>query len=104
MAGLSIGVFETRLINLNRPDVFSHYALFSGVVYTPEELQDIARFDIVFISSGAKERPDAVKSAIAEQRRVLIAVSGPSQGTAHDFHTWRSNLYELAPLLFQKRK
>ena len=39
MAGLSMGGMETHTITLNKPDVFSYYALLSGGIYTPEEVK-----------------------------------------------------------------
>jgi enterochelin esterase-like enzyme len=103
MAGLSMGGFETRLITLNRPDIFSHYALFSGGVYKPEDIKDKSVVKLIFLSCGSKERPDAVKTAAADlQNEGFNAVSYISEGTAHEFHTWRRSLNELAPLLFNE--
>ncbi|PRX46844.1 alpha/beta hydrolase-fold protein [Salegentibacter salegens] len=105
MAGLSMGAFETKLVTLNKPEVFSHYALFSGGIYEPEELQDRTKPELIFISTGSKERPDAVKSAVSElQKEGFNAVSYVSEETAHEFHTWRRSLYQLAPLLFRAQK
>lgn len=102
MAGLSMGGFETKLITLNRPDVFSHYALFSGGTYNPEEIEDHENLNLVFLSCGSKERPEAVKSATEDLKEAgFNAVSYISEGTAHEFHTWRRSLYQLAPLLFK---
>jgi enterochelin esterase-like enzyme len=102
MAGLSMGGFETKLITLNKPDVFSHYALFSGGTYTPEELKDHENLKLVFISCGSKERPDGVKNDVTElQKAGYNAESYISDGTAHEFHTWRRSLHELAQLLFK---
>lgn len=102
MAGLSMGGFETRLITLNRPDVFSHYGLFSGGVYKSEELADHKNLKLVFVSCGSKERPDGVNAAANELRNGgFNAVSYVSEGTAHEFHTWRRSLHQLAQLLFK---
>ncbi|MDG5766209.1 alpha/beta hydrolase-fold protein [Balneolales bacterium ANBcel1] len=102
MAGLSMGAFETKLVTLNRPDVFSYYGLFSGGTYTPEELADHDRLKLVFLSCGSKERPDRIESAAGElQDQGFNAVSYISEDTAHEFHTWRRSLHQLAPLLFQ---
>ncbi|MGD9931254.1 MAG: alpha/beta hydrolase-fold protein [Mangrovibacterium sp.] len=102
MAGLSMGGFETRLITLNRPDVFSHYGLFSGGVYKSEELVDHKNLKLVFMSCGSKERPDGVKNAAAELKSGgFNAVSYISEGTAHEFHTWRRSLHQMAQLLFK---
>ncbi len=63
MAGLSMGGMETHSITLNRPEVFSYYALLSGGVYTPEELNGQPKPKLIFTSSGSKENPDRVNNA-----------------------------------------
>ncbi|HDR89449.1 MAG TPA: esterase [Bacteroidetes bacterium] len=102
MAGLSMGGFETRLITLNRPDLFSYYGLFSGGIYQPEEIKEHEQLKLVFISCGSKERPEGVKYAVSELKNAgYNAVSYISEGTAHEFHTWRRSLYQFARLLFK---
>lgn len=102
MAGLSMGGMETKLITLNKPEVFSHYALLSGGTYKPEDIVDKSKVKLVFLSCGSKEKPDAVKgAATALQKAGMNAVSYISEGTAHEFQTWRRSLYQLAPLLFK---
>jgi S-formylglutathione hydrolase FrmB len=102
MAGLSMGGFETRLVTLNKPDVFSYYGLFSGGVYKSEEIKDHNNLKLVFLSCGSKERPDGVKNAAGELQNAGINVeSFISEGTAHEFHTWRRSLHQLAQLLFK---
>ncbi|MDI6401224.1 alpha/beta hydrolase-fold protein [Balneolaceae bacterium ANBcel3] len=102
MAGLSMGAFETRLVTLNRPDVFTYYGLFSGGIYTPEDLENHDQLKLVFLSCGSKERPDRIKGAVEELKNEgFNAVSYISEGTAHEFHTWRRSLHQLAPLLFR---
>lgn len=103
MAGLSMGGMETKMITLNKPEVFSHYALLSGGTYKPEDIKDKSGVKLIFLSCGSKERPDGVKSAAASLKEAgFNAVSYISEGTAHEFQTWRRSLYELAPLLFKK--
>lgn len=103
MAGLSMGGMETKMITLNKPEVFSHYALLSGGTYKPEDIKDKSKVKLIFLSCGSKERPDGVKSAAASLTEAgFNAVSYISEGTAHEFQTWRRSLYELAPLLFKK--
>ncbi|WP_167607983.1 alpha/beta hydrolase-fold protein [Maribellus sediminis] len=103
MAGLSMGGMETKDITLNKPEVFSHYALLSGGVYAPEDLKDHSNLKLVFISCGSKERPDGVKNAVVALKDAgYNAVSYVSEGTAHEFQTWRRSLYQLAPLLFKE--
>lgn len=102
MAGLSMGGMETHSITLNKPDVFSYYALLSGGIYTPEEIKDKSKVKLIFLSCGSKERPDGVKSATEKLKATgFNAVSYISENTAHEFQTWRRSLYELAPLLFK---
>jgi Enterochelin esterase and related enzymes len=102
MAGLSMGGMETHAITLNRPDVFSYYALLSGGVYTPEEIKDKSNLKLIFISCGSRENPDRVtQSVMALNKAGLKAVSYVSENTAHEFLTWRRSLHELAPLLFK---
>jgi predicted peptidase len=101
MAGLSMGGMETHTITLNKPEVFSYYALLSGGTYKPEEIKDKSTVKLIFLSCGSKERPDAVKGAvIALKEAGFNAVSYISENTAHEFQTWRRSLYQLAPLLF----
>jgi enterochelin esterase-like enzyme len=102
MAGLSMGGMETHMITLNKPEIFSYYALLSGGIYTPEELKEHSNLKLVFISCGSRERPDGVKSSVAAlQKKGYNAVSYISENTAHEFLTWRRSLYELAPMLFK---
>lgn len=103
MAGLSMGGFETRLITLRRPDVFGYYGLMSGGTYSPEDIKDKNQTDLIFISCGSKENPHGVLKAVEDLKDAgHNAVSYISEGTAHEFLTWRRSLYELAQLLFKK--
>jgi enterochelin esterase-like enzyme len=102
MAGLSMGGMETHMITLNKPEVFSHYALLSGGIYKPEEIKDKSKVKLIFISCGSRENPDGVKSSVTALKGAgFNAVSYVSEKTAHEFLTWRRSLYELAPLLFK---
>jgi enterochelin esterase-like enzyme len=103
MAGLSMGGMETRMITLNKSDVFSYLALLSGGIYKPEDIKDNKKLKLIFLSCGSRERPDGVKNAAIELNKAGInAVSYVSENTAHEFLTWRRSLYQLAPLLFIK--
>jgi enterochelin esterase-like enzyme len=105
MGGLSMGGMETHSITLNKPGVFSYYALLSGGTYTPEEIKDKSNVKLVFLSCGSKERPDGVKNAVTTLKGAgYNAISFVSENTAHEFLTWRRSLYELAPLLFTDKK
>jgi len=102
MAGLSMGGMETKTITMNRPEVFSHYGLLSGGTYAPADIKDKSKVKLVFLSCGSKERPEGVKNAAkALKDDGFNVVSYISEGTAHEFQTWRRSLYQLAPLLFK---
>jgi enterochelin esterase-like enzyme len=103
MAGLSMGGMETHTITLNKPEVFSHYALLSGGIYKPEEIKDKSKIKLLFISCGSRERPEAVQTAVKNLKDAgFNAVSYVSENTGHEFLTWRRSFKELAPLLFRK--
>ena len=102
MAGLSMGGMETHAITLNKPEIFSQYALLSGGIYTLEELKNKTKPELIFISCGSKENPDRVKKAADSLKQAgYNIVSFVSEKTAHEFLTWRRSLYQLAPLLFK---
>ncbi|HSD07510.1 alpha/beta hydrolase-fold protein [Flavobacterium sp.] len=103
MGGLSMGGMETRTITLNKPDVFSRYALLSGGLYNPEDIKDKSKVKLIFLSCGSKEKPEGVKNAVTALKGAgFNAVSYVSEGTGHEFQTWRRSLKELAPLLFNE--
>ncbi len=103
MAGLSMGGFETRLITLRRPEVFGYYGLLSSGQYEPKDIKDPKQTRLIFQSCGSKEYPDRIRqSTEALKAAGLPAVGYVSEGTAHEFLTWRRSLRELAPLLFRE--
>lgn len=105
MAGLSMGGMETRMATLARPQVFGYWGLFSGGTYAPADLEGKQAPRLIFTSCGSKENPDGVvKSIDALKAAGFNAVSFVSDGTAHEFLTWRRSLKEFAPLLFQQNK
>ena len=102
MGGLSMGGMETHSITLARPDVFSYYCLLSGGTYSPDEIKDKSKVKLIFMSCGSFERPDGVINAAKTLKDAgFNAVSYVSEGTRHEFQTWRRSLFELAPLLFK---
>lgn len=102
MAGLSMGGMETHTITLNKPEVFSYYALLSGGLYKPEEIKDKSKVKLIFMSCGSFENPDGVKNAATALKDAgFNAVSFVSENTRHEFQTWRRSLLELAPMLFK---
>ena len=102
MAGLSMGGMETHTITLNKPNVFSYYALLSGGAYKTEEIKDKSKVKLIFISCGSRENPEGVQNAVKGLKDAgFNAVSYISENTAHEFLTWRRSFKELAPLLFK---
>ncbi len=103
MAGLSMGGMETKTITLARPEVFGNYGLLSGGTYAPEDIKDKNQVDFIFMSCGSKENPDGINKATADMKAAGFNVMGyVSEGTAHEFLTWRRSLYQMAQKLFQK--
>ena len=102
MAGLSMGGMETKMCTLKYPEVFDYWCLLSGGTYAPEDIKDKSQVKTIFISCGSKENPEGVTKAVEALKAAGInAVSYVSEGTAHEFLTWRRSLREMAPLLFK---
>ncbi len=113
MAGLSMGGMQTFTIGLNRLDTFSHLGIFSGIPTNYADLIKGAvglgpafneRVKLLWFGAGTdeasfynrqKELQDIImKAGIKAQFYV-------SNGTAHEFQTWRRCLYTFAQLLFR---
>ena len=102
MAGLSMGGIETKLITLRRPEIFAYYGLLSGGTYSPEDIKDKNQVKMIFESCGSKENPDGIKQSVTSLKNAgFNAVGYVSEGTAHEFLTWRRSFYEMAQLLFK---
>jgi GH35 family endo-1,4-beta-xylanase/enterochelin esterase-like enzyme len=102
MAGLSMGGMETHSITLSRPELFNYYGLLSGGVYTPEEIKDKKQVKYIFLSCGSKEGPDRIKEAVQTLKAAGYNAEGHiSEGTAHEFLTWRRALRQMALSLFK---
>ena len=102
MAGLSMGGFETKLITLRRPEVFGSYGLLSGGQYEPADIKDKKQVKLIFESCGSKEQPDAINKSVSNLKAAGFNAHGfISEGTAHEFLTWRRSLYHMAQLLFK---
>ena len=102
MAGLSMGGMETKMCTLKYPEVFDYWCLLSGGTYAPEDIKDKSQVKTIFISCGSKENPEGVTKVVEALKAAGInAVSYISEGTAHEFLTWRRSLREMAPLLFK---
>ena len=105
MAGLSMGGGQTRRITLANPTTFAYVGMFSGGVMSVEDIQGANGFQqtnkLVFMSSGSKENPRVMEAAESLKQIGVNAVGYISEGTAHEWHTWRRSLYQFAQLLFK---
>ena len=105
MAGLSMGGMQTRRITVANPTTFAYVGLFSGGTISVEDVQGAEGYKqtnkLVFMSSGSKENPRVMEAAEALNGIGMNAVGYISEGTAHEWHTWRRSLYQFAQLLFK---
>jgi enterochelin esterase family protein len=118
MAGLSMGGFQTMLIGLNHIELFSYYG-FSSAANIANIIDDPkTAFNGVFADAGAFSKKVKLLwfgagsgeaqfvSTMNDSRKKLEeqgikSTSYISQGTFHEWHTWRRDLNEFAPLLFK---
>ena len=105
MAGLSMGGMQTRRITVANPKTFAYVGLFSGGTISVEDVQGAEGYKqtnkLVFMSSGSKENPRVMEAAESLKEIGVNAVGYISEGTAHEWHTWRRSLYQFAQLLFK---
>ena len=103
MAGLSMGGMATHSITLARPEMFGYYGLLSGGTYNPQEIQNKNQVKKIFMSCGSKENPDGINNATKAMKDAGYDVMGyVSEGTAHEFLTWRRSLYQMAQFFWGK--
>ena len=105
MAGLSMGGGQTRRTTLANPTTFGYVGMFSGGTISPEDVQGAKGFQetakLVFMSCGSKENPKVMEAAEALNKMGVKAAGYVSEGTAHEWHTWRRSLYEFAQQIFK---
>jgi enterochelin esterase-like enzyme len=111
MAGLSWGGFQTLSITLNNLDKFSYIGGFSPGLPDPviqTIYKDVTGFNskvkVLFLSAGTVEReknPNIKDLHEALDKAGVKNVYYESQGTAHEWLTWRRSLNQFAPLLFK---
>jgi enterochelin esterase family protein len=107
MAGLSMGGALTHGITLAHLDKFSHIGMFSGGSIAVSEIKDMADFKkkvkVVFVGYGSRENGAPGKANVEDLKNAGInAVYYESPLTAHEWLSWRRDLHEFAPLVFQK--
>ena len=130
MAGLSMGAMQTLFIASHHLDKFAYIASLSGPpLYgtNPDERLDASfqgefdpktaydglfsdpanfnqRVKLLWLGAGTEEKElHARVSDLADalRRSGVQAVFFESPGTAHEWQTWRRDLYDLAPRLFR---
>ena len=130
MAGLSMGGMQTLFITLHHLDMFAYIGSFSGpIVPDLNSKQSFANaqapFDAQTAYEGAFSSPSAFNSRVrllwlgvgtAEPERFRAGISGAaealraagvrlvyfeSNGTAHEWQTWRRDLNDFVPRLFR---
>jgi enterochelin esterase family protein len=122
MAGLSMGGNQTCQITMHNLDKFAWIGAFSGTMngLNTAELDPQTAFDGIFkdgkalnkqirllwIGLGTKE-PNPFPGAIGAFRNMLDKagvkyIYYESAGTAHEWLTWRRDLFQFTQLLFQK--
>ena len=114
IAGLSMGAGQAMRIGLTHLDEFSAIGAFSGFGVRGEDIK--TAFDGVWSDAGAfNEKVDAFYVSVGTRenvegaRRFHEALEGAgiehtyyeSEGTAHEWQTWRRSLQGFAPLLFR---
>ena len=115
MAGLSRGGFQTTSTVFANMDKFAWMGTFSGFfgmrgnegVETAFNgvFKDAAAFNkqmnLFFISTGTEEGTPKEAVELLKKHGINNIVYHESQGTAHEWLTWRRALNEFAPLLFK---
>ncbi len=114
MAGLSRGGMQTTMTVFANMDKFAWMGTFSGFFVRGNEgiensfngvFKDPAAFDekmnLLFISTGTEERSPKEQVEALQNHGIKNIVYHESQGTAHEWLTWRRALNKFAPLLFK---
>jgi enterochelin esterase-like enzyme len=111
MAGTSMGGLQTFQITLNHLDTFAYIGGFSPGL--PQDIEttltkDVVGFNqkvkVLFLGTGTVERdtnPNIKNLHEGLQKAGVKHVYYESPGTAHEWLTWRRDLYQFAPLLYQ---
>ena len=121
IAGLSMGANQTMRIAMNNLGHFAYYGGFSGTANYPSSAEINAetfldgafkdgekvneQLNVLWLGIGTKEPEpfpgsiDAFKNML-EKQGIKYAFY-KSEGTAHEWLTWRRSLYQYAQLLFK---
>ena len=114
MAGLSRGGFQTCLTVSDHLDKFAWMGTFSGLFVFGDQgienafnglFKDADTFNnqmhLFFVSTGTEERSPSELVETLKNNGINNIVFHESQGTAHEWLTWRRALNEFAPRLFK---
>ena len=113
MAGLSRGGMQTTMTVFANMDKFAWMGTFSGFFVRGDDVvnafngvfKDPAAFDkqmnLLFISTGTEERNSKEQVEKLKAHGIKNIVFHESQGTAHEWLTWRRALNEFAPRIFK---
>ena len=106
LSGLSMGGMLTHGISLAHLDKFAYIGIFSGGSIGVAEIKDMADFKkkvkLVFVGYGSRENGATGKANVEDLKKAGInAVYYESPLTAHEWLSWRRDLHEFAPLVFQ---
>lgn len=114
MAGLSRGGFQTCRTVFPNMDKFAWMATFSGFFVRDGDVinsfdgifKDADAFNgqmnLFFISTGTEERNPKEMVDVLKTHGINNIVFHESQGTAHEWLTWRRALNEFVPMLFKE--
>jgi enterochelin esterase family protein len=114
MAGLSRGGMQTTSTVFSNMNKFAWMGTFSGFFTRDSNFietgfngvfRDAAAFDkqinLLFISTGSEERSPKDQVEALKAHGIKHIVFHESQGTAHEWLTWRRALNDFAPRLFK---
>ena len=113
MAGLSMGGMQTFTIGLKNLNMLSHLGIFSGVPTNYNELIKDAvdegaafnqRVKLLWFGCGTDETAFHDRQKALQELLVKSGIKAQyfiSNGTNHEFQTWRRCLHEFVPLLFK---
>nr|WP_321486969.1 alpha/beta hydrolase-fold protein [uncultured Draconibacterium sp.] len=112
MAGLSRGGFQTTRTVFRNMDMFAWMGTFSGFFVRGDAVDAFdgvfkdadafnSKMNLLFISTGTEEQNPKDQVLELKKHGIDNIVFHESQGTAHEWLTWRRALNEFAPLLFK---
>ena len=105
MAGLSMGGMTTRSVTLANPTTFAYVGMFSGGTISAQDIENAEGYaktnKVLFMSCGGKENMGVMEAAENLKKIGINATGYISEGTAHEWHTWRRSLYQFAQLIFK---